>query len=191
MDTDNISRITVKGYHAKTRVYKLKLDFDCIYENENENENENETENENNNNQNCNSDNKGISIENHSIGNLIFTNKLERRDMPYEAKINEIESQKIYISWEDLVKSFKYVHKELNEDIYATFIYNMCSSIKIRDPNYRNTKEFIFGVAFRKNIRKITDVQTVLNYLLYRRNKNAYDKQAIDCILRHVFDIIG
>lgn len=101
------------------------------------------------------------------------------------------ESQKIYLNWNDIICSFKYVKKELNKDIYNKLIYSLCTSILIKDENYSTTKEFLFGKKYKliKKPRKINDVQKVLNYLLIQK-KDSQDTMAVDCIFKHVFEMI-
>ena len=102
---------------------------------------------------------------------------------------NKPESQKIHLKWDDVISAFKNIKKELNKDIYKKLIYSLCTSIVIKDQNYRTTKEFLFGVPLKKNNRKINDVQAVLNYLLQMKN-DQHDNQAIDCILKHTFSML-
>ena len=61
----------------------------------------------------------------------------------------------------------------------------------IKDENYSTTKEFLFGKKYKliKKPRKINDVQKVLNYLLIQK-KDSQDTMAVDCIFKHVFEMI-
>ena len=102
---------------------------------------------------------------------------------------DEIRSQQLYIGWNEIYASFKYIKKELNKDIYSKLVYTLCTSIVIQDEQYKSTKEFLAGVPGKKNIRKITDIQKVFDFLLDNRSDN-HDRSAINCVLRHAFDVI-
>lgn len=101
----------------------------------------------------------------------------------------KIRSQKLYLGWDEIFDSFKHIKKELNTDIYSKLRYTLCSSIVIKDDQYKSTKEFLNGVPGKKNIRKITDIQKVFDFLLKNRN-DPFDKNAINCVLRHAFDVL-
>ena len=102
----------------------------------------------------------------------------------------QVQSQKIYLKWNKIMKAFRHIKKELNEDIYAKLLYTLCTSIIIKDKHYRTTKEFLYGVPLKKNVRKISDVQDILNFLLNSKKKGSTDSQAIDCIFKHAFDML-
>ena len=101
-----------------------------------------------------------------------------------------VQSQKICLKWNKVIKAFRHIKKELNEDIYAKLLYTLCTSIVIKDKHYRTTKEFLYGVPLKKNIRKISDVQAVLNFLLNSKKEGSSDSQAIDCIFKHAFNML-
>ena len=66
-----------------------------------------------------------------------------------EIEGNKPESQKIHLKWDNIMNAFKNIKKELNKDIYRKLIYSLCTSIVIKDQNYRTTKEFLFGVPLK------------------------------------------
>ena len=101
-----------------------------------------------------------------------------------------VQSQKIHLNWNKIVKAFRHIKKELNKDIYAKLLYTLCTSIIIKDKHYRTTKEFLYGVPLKKNIRKISDVQAVLNFFLQSKKDGGSDSQAIDCIFKHAFNML-
>lgn len=103
---------------------------------------------------------------------------------------SHVQNQKIHLNWNKIVKAFRHIKKELNKDIYAKLLYTLCTSIIIKDKHYRTTKEFLYGVPLKKNIRKISDVQAVLNFLLNSKKDNGSDSQAIDCIFKHAFNML-
>ena len=103
---------------------------------------------------------------------------------------NEYQSQKIHLKWDKIIEAFRYIKKELNKDIHAKFLYTLCTSVLIKDKHYRTTKEFLFGVPLKKNIRKISDVQIVLNFLLSSKEEENTDSQAVNCIFKHAFDML-
>ena len=101
-----------------------------------------------------------------------------------------VQSQKIHLKWDKVVKAFRHIKKELNEDIYAKLLYTLCTTIVIKDKHFRTTKQFLYGVPLQKNIRKISDVQAVLNFLLHSKQEGSSDSQAIDCIFKHAFNML-
>ena len=103
---------------------------------------------------------------------------------------SHVQSQKIYLKWDKVVNAFHHIKKELNKDIYAKLLYTLCTSIVIKDKNYRTTQEFLYGVPLKKNIRKISDVQAVLNFLLQSKKEGGSDSQAIDCVFKHAFNML-
>lgn len=103
---------------------------------------------------------------------------------------SHVQSQKIYLKWDKVVKAFHHIKKELNKDIYAKLLYTLCTSIVIKDKHYRTTQEFLHGVPLKKNIRKISDIQAVLNFLLISKKEGGSDSQAIDCVFKHAFNML-
>ena len=102
----------------------------------------------------------------------------------------ECQSQKIHLKWDQIVEAFRHIKKELNKDIHAKFLYTLCTSVLIKDKHYRTTKEFLYGVPLKKNVRKISDVQIVLNFLLNSKKEDNTDAQAVNCIFKHAFDML-
>ena len=111
-------------------------------------------------------------------------------DFEKDADGCHVQSQKIHLHWDKVVSAFTYIKKELNEDIYAKLLYTLCTTIIIKDKHYRTTKQFLYGVPLKKNIRKISDVQAVLNFLLSSKKEGSSDSQAIDCVFKHAFDML-
>ena len=111
-------------------------------------------------------------------------------DFEKDADGRNVQSQKIFLKWTKIIKAFRHIKKELNKDIYAKLLYTLCTSIIIKDKHYRTTQEFLYGVPLKKNIRKIIDVQAVLNFLLNSKKEGGSDSQAIDCIFKHAFNML-
>jgi hypothetical protein len=111
-------------------------------------------------------------------------------DFEKDADGRHVQSQKIFLKWTKIIKAFRHIKKELNKDIYAKLLYTLCTSIIIKDKHYRTTQEFLYGVPLKKNIRKISDVQAVLNFLLNSKKEGGSDSQAIDCIFKHAFNML-
>lgn len=128
---------------------------------------------------------KAITITGYNKKDSMYKIQLKFNDVDGD----EIHGQEICIGWNEIYASFKYIKRELNKDIYYKLIYTMCTSIIIQDEQYKSTKEFLVGIPGKKNIRKITDIQKVFDFLLDNR-KDTYDRNAINCVLRHVFDVI-
>jgi hypothetical protein len=111
-------------------------------------------------------------------------------DFETNADDDDVQIQKIHLKWDKVVKAFRHIKKELNEDIYAKLIYTLCTSIVIKDKHYRTTKQFLYGIPLHKNVRKISDVQAILHFLLHSKKEGSSDSQAIDCIFKHAFNML-
>jgi hypothetical protein len=111
-------------------------------------------------------------------------------DFETNADDDDVQIQKIHLKWDKVVKAFRHIKKELNEDIYAKLIYTLCTSIVIKDKHYRTTKQFLYGIPLQKNVRKISDVQAILHFLLNSKKEGSSDSQAIDCIFKHAFNML-
>ena len=125
---------------------------------------------------------KNITIKGYNSSKKTYKILLEFND-------EECQSQKIHFKWDKIINAFPYIKKELNKDIHDKFLYTMCTSVLIKDKHYRTTKEFLFGVPFKKNIRKISDVQIILDFLLNSKKENT-DLHAVNCIFKHAFNML-
>lgn len=138
--TDNIKKITVRGYDERTKMYKFELKVD---------------------------------------NELDGDDKIEK-----DIRVN--------IQWNRIQKGFKNIKKELNKNVYAKLMYDLELNVVVNDIKYNSLNKFINGVVGKKNVRKINDIQNLMNQLILNRDNNDQsNKMAVMAFLNKTFGIVN
>lgn len=98
------------------------------------------------------------------------------------------DSIKVNIKWNKVIKGFKKIKKELNVNIYNKLIYDISNSVIIKDKKYSDAKKFLFGLPFKKNKRKVSDIQLFFNELI--NHKSGDNSSAINCLFNKLFNVL-
>jgi len=99
---------------------------------------------------------------------------------------------RVNIQWVRVQKGFKQIKKELNKNVYAKLMYDLELNVVVNDIKYNTLKKFIDGVIGKKNIRKINDIQNLMNQLMLNRvSDDQSNKMAVMAFLDKTFGIIN
>jgi len=99
---------------------------------------------------------------------------------------------RVNIQWVRVQKGFKQIKKELNKNLYAKLMYDLELNVVVNDIKYNTLKKFIDGVIGKKNIRKINDIQNLMNQLMLNRvSDDQSNKMAVMAFLDKTFGIIN
>lgn len=104
----------------------------------------------------------------------------------------EKNQRKVNIRWNKIQKGLKKIKKDINKNVHAKLMFDLELNVVIKDKKYNSLNKFINGLPYKKNERKLSDIQNLFDRLIQNKNDDdKSNKMAVLSMFKKTFGIIN